>query len=101
MRPFEFAKIGLDNVIQVFDLSMRCRRWAGAFLFQGGNSGALGRGLIDIEHMRVYPSVHPVHLFLPTRMFDFAVDDKIIQFQCAGIRLHLQFDRMGTGGELI
>ena len=40
-EAFEFAMIGFDNVIQVFDLSLHCRRWAGAFLFQGGYSGAL------------------------------------------------------------
>ena len=38
--------IGFDNVIQVFDLSLHCRRWAGAFLFQGGYSGRL----IGIDH---------------------------------------------------
>ena len=93
--------IGFDDVIPVFDLSLPCRRWAGAFLFQGGHSGAIGRRLIGIDHTRVYPSVHPAHLSLPTRMFGFAVDDKIVQFQCAGLRLHLQCDRMGTGGEPI
>ena len=91
--------IGFDNVIPVFDLSMPCRRWAGAFLFQGGHSGAIGRRLIDI-HGGV-PKRSSRGFVLPTRMFDFAVNDKIVQFQCAGIRLHLQFDRMGPDGERI
>ncbi len=37
--------------------------------------------------------------FLLTRKVGLAVDDKIVQFQFVGSRLHFQFYRMGTGGE--
>ena len=36
---------------------------------------------------------------LLTRMCGLIVDNEIIQFQGAGLRLHLQGDCMGTGGE--
>ena len=43
--------------------------------------------------------VKQLRSFLLTRMFEGVVDDEIVQFHFAGIRLHLQSDRMGTGGE--
>ena len=36
-----------------------------------------------------------------TRMFGLVVDNEIIQFQSSSSRLHLQGDRMGTGGERV
>lgn len=55
--------IGFNNVVQVFDLSMHRHRRAYAFLFQGGNGGAIGWRLIGIDDPRVDLSFHPVEGF--------------------------------------
>ena len=86
--------IGFDNVLQVFDLSLHCRRWASAFLFQGGHSGAIGRRLIGIEHTRGYPSVHPVESFAqePFRRCDRASGGEI-KINCLPVFINSSVER--------
>jgi hypothetical protein len=60
---------------------------------------------ITFDGARVPGQKHPVVGYqepsasLLIRKFGLVVDDKIVQLQISSIRLNLQCDRMGTGGE--
>ena len=64
------------------------------FLIQGKN----GKGRTRFKNR--FGTVKLLRSLLLTRMFDCVVDDEIVQFHFAGIRLHFKCDPMGTGGEL-
>ena len=51
----ELAVVGLDDVVQILDLPVLCGLWALAFGLQLGESGGIGRRLVGVDDLRLFP----------------------------------------------
>ena len=55
IKPFEFAMISFDNIVQVFYLPVYRILWAFSFFLQFSNSGAESRCFVCIDCLWMYP----------------------------------------------
>src|SRR6516164_1778290 len=55
----QLAVVGLDDVVQILDLPVLCVLWALAFGLQPGESGGIGRRLVGVDDLRLFPILQP------------------------------------------
>jgi hypothetical protein len=56
----ELAVVGLDDVVQILDLSVLCVPRAFAFGFQFGERGGIGRRLVGVDDLGLFPILQPL-----------------------------------------